>query len=251
MKPHRVEAMRTAKGRPAYAAIRRALDGIPLDTGAIFPWRKAADPWATFLAEVLLQRTSRHHVVRAYGTLLEAAPDPESLVALPPHQLSELLRPLGMPSRLARLREAARSLAEDYQGHVPSSRVALLNLPGVGPYTANAIACFAFGQRHPLVDTGTARMHARLFAIPSRGRARDNKAVWDAARRLLGRSEPRRHNLAVLTAAQEYCTGRPKCETCPLRLHCSFAAPAQLPPLNAIASGRPQKRRKSHSPHLM
>ena len=224
MEPQRLEATRVPNARPAYAAIRRALDRIAVDTGARFPWRKSTDPWAIFVAEFLLQRTSRHHVVRAYGAILEAAPDPESLVDMPTDLLSELLRPLGMPSRLPRLREAARSVAEDHGGRVPASRVALRRLAGIGPYTANAIACFAYGLRHPLVDTGTARMHVRLFGLPQTKRPRDDAAVWDAARGLLGRSEPRRHNLAVLTAAQEYCTARPKCAVCPLRPHCSFAA---------------------------
>src|SRR4029077_7196306 len=126
------------------------------------PWRRPdAGPWAVLVSEVMLQQTPVTRVLPAYQTWLARWPTPVSLAGAAPADAVRQWGRLGYPRRALRLHAAARVISERHGGEVPSSVDALLALPGVGSYTAAAVASFAFGQRHAVLDTNVRRVLAR------------------------------------------------------------------------------------------
>ncbi len=189
------------------------------------PWRERSDPWAILVAEIMLQQTQVGRVVDRYVEFLDAFPEPESLAAAP---LAEALRRwqgLGYPRRLVRLRETAAIIAD---GGWPSTPGELQRLPGVGPYTAAAVACFAFGAEVAAVDTNLRRVLSRWVGRPLTGRR-----LVDEANALLDRAAPASWNQAVMDLGAMVCRPRPRCDDCPVASWCSdpdvYRPPARQP----------------------
>ncbi|HCU97399.1 MAG TPA: adenine glycosylase, partial [Actinobacteria bacterium] len=127
------------------------------------PWRRpTAGPWAVLVSEVMLQQTPVARVLPAYEAWLARWPTPASLAAASAADAVRQWGRLGYPRRALRLHGAARVICERHRGEVPDSVDDLLALPGVGAYTAAAVASFAFGQRHAVLDTNVRRVLARL-----------------------------------------------------------------------------------------
>ena len=127
------------------------------------PWRRPdAGPWAVLVSEVMLQQTPVARVLPAHAAWLARWPAPPSLAAAAPGDAVRQWGRLGYPRRAVRLHAAARLIAERHGGTVPSSVADLRELPGVGSYTAAAVASFAYGQRHAVLDTNVRRVLARL-----------------------------------------------------------------------------------------
>jgi A/G-specific adenine glycosylase len=193
------------------------------------PWRDpAAGPWAVLVSEVMLQQTPVARVLPVYRDWLDRWPTPGALAASPSGEAIRAWGRLGYPRRALRLHAAATAIVERNQGRVPTDLDDLLALPGVGTYTARAVAAFAHGQRHAVVDTNVRRVVARH----RQGRA-------DAASIPLARVEellPDDPADAVVTSAalMEFgaliCTARaPRCADCPLASDCAWRA-AGYPP---------------------
>ena len=128
------------------------------------PWRRPdAGPWAVLVSEIMLQQTPVSRVLPAYEAWLARWPTPSALAAASPADAVRQWGRLGYPRRAIRLHAAARVITERHGGVVPDSVGALLALPGVGSYTAAAVASFAFGQRHAVLDTNVRRVLARLM----------------------------------------------------------------------------------------
>ena len=145
----------------------------PLDAGLVLdfydrhardlPWRRPdATPWAVLVSEVMLQQTPVGRVLPVYGRWLERWPRPADLAAEPPGAAIRAWDRLGYPRRALRLHAAAVAITTEYGGTVPSEVESLLRLPGIGEYTARAVAAFAFGTRVPVVDTNVRRVLARV-----------------------------------------------------------------------------------------
>src|SRR5512135_2688076 len=129
------------------------------------PWRRPdAGPWAVLVSEVMLQQTPVQRVLPVYTAWLARWPAPAALAAAPAGAAVRHWGRLGYPRRALRLHESAREITCRHGGAVPDQLDALLRLPGVGAYTARAIASFAFGQRHPVLDTNARRVLARVVA---------------------------------------------------------------------------------------
>ena len=132
---------------------------------------------------------------------------------------------LGYPRRALRLHEAATAIVERHGGEVPSERDALLALPGVGEYTASAIASFAFGARHPVMDTNVRRVFARVergVAFPPRSVTADERALAES---LLPELDAHRWAAATMELGAVICTARaPRCEACPVADRCQWRA---------------------------
>jgi len=127
------------------------------------PWRRPdAGPWAVLVSEIMLQQTPVSRVLPAYAAWLERWPTPTALAAASPADAVRQWGRLGYPRRALRLHASARAITERHGGVVPGSLDALRALPGVGSYTAAAVASFAFGQRHAVLDTNVRRVLARL-----------------------------------------------------------------------------------------
>jgi A/G-specific adenine glycosylase len=188
------------------------------------PWRETRDPYRVLVSETMLQQTQVSRVVDYYARFLRRFPTLEHLALAPARQVREAWDGLGYYARARNLHSLARIVVRDSSGELPSDPDALRRLPGVGAYTAGAVASFAFGQRAALVDTNVARVLRRAFAPradfkASRGRDR----LWSIAESLLPRTGPGAwtHNQALMELGALICTARvAHCPRCPVRAQC-------------------------------
>ena len=205
------------------------------------PWRRrGVNAWAVLVSEIMLQQTPVARVLPAYDAWLARWPTPASLAAEAPGEAVRMWGKLGYPRRALRLHDCAATIVARHDGEVPADLDALLALPGIGAYTARAVAAFAFGQRHAVVDTNVRRFVAR--ALVGQGDAGPPAPVRDvAALEPLLPADPARAS-AFAAAAMEVgalvCTARaPRCAACPVAHSCAwrlagsppYAGPARRP----------------------
>ncbi len=190
------------------------------------PWRRPdASAWSVLVSEIMLQQTPVARVLPAHAAWLARWPTPPDLAAAAPGEAVRQWGRLGYPRRALRLHATARILTEDHAGRVPASLPALRGLPGVGSYTAAAVASFAFGQRHAVLDTNVRRVLARLVRgeeLPPRSasaaEARLAESLLPAAP---GRAA--RWSVAVMELGALVCTAtRPDCASCPVARRCAW-----------------------------
>jgi A/G-specific adenine glycosylase len=189
------------------------------------PWRApGTDPWAVLVSEVMLQQTPVARVEPVWRAWLLRWPSPAALAAASPAEVIRAWGKLGYPRRALRLREAAVAIAERHAGAVPSEVDALEALPGIGTYTARAVACFGYGQRQPVVDTNVRRVvsrlvHGRAEAAPAR--ATDLVDIAELAPE--DHSRAVRFSVAVMELGALVCVaGTPRCGECPVRDRCAW-----------------------------
>jgi A/G-specific adenine glycosylase len=192
------------------------------------PWRApGTTPWSVLVSEIMLQQTPVARVVPEYLKWLTRWPAPAALAGEPPGEAIRQWGRLGYPRRALRLHETATILTRRHGGAVPADREALLALPGVGSYTAAAVASFAFGQRHAVLDTNVRRVLARLVAGQPRPAATPPVAERRLAEALLP-VEPAvaaRWSVAVMELGALVCTAdRPQCGACPVARDCAWLA---------------------------
>jgi A/G-specific adenine glycosylase len=197
------------------------------------PWRRPGFPaWGTLVSEFMLQQTPVARVIPALERWLTRWPTPADLAAQPPGEAVRAWERLGYPRRALNLHGAATAIAERHGNVVPASVEDLLALPGVGPYTARAVAAFAYGIRTPVVDTNVRRVIAR--AVRGEGEAGPPRTVAELAEMeaLLPADEAQARlvNAGTMELGQTVCTARsPRCEECPLVEVCAWRA-AGYPP---------------------
>ena len=197
------------------------------------PWRRPdAGPWAVLVSEVMLQQTPVRRVLPVYAAWLERWPTPAHLAAEPSGEAVRAWGKLGYPRRALRLHACARELVDRFGGGVPDDVHLLESLPGVGAYTARAVASFAFGRRHPVVDTNVRRVVAR--AVAGHGAAGPPSVARDhAAVSALLPADPAasaRLGAALMELGATVCTARsPACGDCPLEDDCAW-----------VRAGRPE-----------
>jgi A/G-specific adenine glycosylase len=189
--------------------------------GRDLPWRRTRDPYRVAVSEFMLQQTQVSRVEAYYHRFLDRFPDVHALAAAPPEAVREAWQGLGYYRRAHNLHRLARTVAE--AGDFPRDLDALRALPGVGRYTAGAIACFAFERAAPAVDTNVERVIRRAFH-PRLGRtAADARRVWDTAGRLVPRAGPAAwaFNQGIMELGALVCTARvARCGECPVRGAC-------------------------------
>ncbi len=182
-------------------------------TARVFPWRSTRDPYAILVSEVMLQQTQADRVVPYYERFMAAFPTPEALAAAPLTDVLALWSGLGYNSRARRLRDAAAHVAANGW---PRDVVGLEGLPGVGPYTARAVASFAFGAPVPAVDTNLRRVLSRWH-----GEELSPNALRAVAERNLGENAAE-WNQAMMDLGARICRPRsPRCGECPVQDWCT------------------------------
>ncbi len=222
-----VDPTASAPAVPA-AELRRLLSWFA-DVRRDLPWRHPdAGAWAVLVSEIMLQQTPVVRVLPVYAAWLARWPEPASLAAEASGEAIRAWGRLGYPRRALRLHEAARVVVARHGGHVPDDVDALLALPGVGTYTARAVAAFAHGQRHAVIDTNVRRVVARW----RQGRADVATMPLPVVEALL--PEPAAEAVLVSAALMELgalvCSARnPACDACPFRDGCAWRA-AGYPP---------------------
>ncbi len=141
----------------------------------------------------------------------------------PPRVIRLELKPLGLKWRAANVVSLAHEIERRFQGRVPSGKVELLSLPGVGPYVAGAVRCFALGKSEPLIDTNVVRVIGRFFGLRLEGEARRRKEMIATVEACVPRRRPADYNYALLDVAAAVCLARkPLCGKCPLKTKCDY-----------------------------
>jgi A/G-specific adenine glycosylase len=192
------------------------------------PWREpSASPWAVMVSEFMLQQTPVSRVLPVYAHWLERWPTPARLAAEPAGEAVRAWGRLGYPRRALRLHAAATEIVRAHDGAVPSSYDDLIALPGVGDYTAAAIASFAFGRRHVVLDTNVRRVLARTLVGTEFPATSVTRAERDLAASVLPDDEPTAAtwSVAVMELGAVVCVaGAPRCADCPVADLCAWRA---------------------------
>ena len=195
------------------------------------PWRHTHDPYAILVSEVMLQQSQAAAVAPYYNRWLRRFPTVRSLARATESDVLHAWQGLGYYTRARNLQRCGKLIVEKLGGIFPSNSNELKSLPGIGRYSANAIAVFAFDQPLPLVEANTGRVLARLFNIrdpidSSSGRRR----LWEASAKLVPGKPARDFQNAMMDLGSLICTARnPCCQVCPVRKFCRARDPASLP----------------------
>jgi A/G-specific adenine glycosylase len=218
--------------------VLRWYDGAARD----LPWRQpGTSAWGVLVSEVMLQQTPVARVGPVYEEWLRRWPAPAGLAAEPAGAAIRAWGRLGYPRRALRLHQCARAVVDRYDGVVPRSVADLLTLPGVGAYTARAVAAFAYGAREPVVDTNVRRLVARVRLGRSDGGPATTAADLAVVAALLPADPARavRVSVAFMELGALVCTARqPACGSCPLRRDCAWLAAGRPPAPRARAAQR-------------
>ena len=186
----------------------------------VLPWRETRNPYAILVSEFMLQQTQVSRVLDYYPRFLKRFPTIEKLARARPKTVREAWEGMGYYARAANLHALAKQVAETGY-RIPDDPEDLRTLPGVGRYTAGAVACFAYEKPVPTVDTNVRRVLERVFGNSKREMR--NAELWGLASRLLPKDGKRawRFNQALMELGALICTARkPKCPECPLRSDC-------------------------------
>ena len=186
------------------------------------PWRHTSDPYRIWISEIMLQQTRVEAVKPYYARFLEAAPNIEALAALPEEQLMKLWEGLGYYSRARNLQKAARVVVEDHGGVMPTTYEELLKLPGIGEYTAGAIASIAYGVRVPAIDGNVLRVLARVSGTDADITLPETKKEFRQKLSLVVPLEAGDFTQSLIELGATVCAPNrePMCDLCPLSQEC-------------------------------
>src|SRR5881409_1972736 len=211
----------TWRGGQGVRSFRRKLLAWYRRAARDLPWRRTRDPYRVLVSEFMLQQTQVSRVAEFYPRFLERFPDLGTLARAPARQVREAWDGLGYYARASNLHALARVVRHDLGGTLPDNPEDLIKLPGIGPYTAGAVASFAYEKPVPAVDTNVARVIRRVFGNAKRGTR--NAELWRLARALVPRDGKRAWKLdqAMMELGALICVARkPKCPQCPVREVC-------------------------------
>jgi A/G-specific adenine glycosylase len=196
-----------------------------------YPWRNRPEPYRVLVSEVMLQQTQASRVEPAFQRFLRRFPTLAALAQASRADVVREWRGLGYNRRAVALSEAARGVVRDHGGRIPAEPEDLIRLPGVGPYTAAAVASLAYGKAVPAVDANVRRIVARAelgveaHEAPE-GRIQQIAAGW------LDRTDPSAWNQALMDLGREICRPKPRCSACPLKRSCLFHSANRIPGSN-------------------
>jgi A/G-specific adenine glycosylase len=207
-----------------------------------FPWRPERDPYRVLLSEMMSQQTQISRVVGFYERWLEVFPTVTALASASKVDVLREWSGLGYNSRALRLHSLAKIVVAEHKGKMPRTVEALLELPGVGMYTAHALVCSAYRKAVPVVDVNIRRIFSRLFfEVAAPDEMQPESESWAIAARVLPEDEAYRWNQALMDIGALFCTARsPKCDRCPLHTMCMSAC--------SPVFQTPAKKKKSNEP---
>jgi A/G-specific adenine glycosylase len=244
--------------------VRDMTDLAPIQTALLawfsanardLPWRRTRDPYRILVSEIMLQQTQVDRVLPKYHAFLAAFPTLLSLADAPTSEVIRLWAGLGYNRRAVNLQRAARAVRDSYGGQFPHSVDLLLALPGIGPYTAGALACFAFEQDVAFMDTNIRRVLRRALVGPDEVKPPpSDRALLALGANLVPRGQGWAWNQAIMELGALICTAAaPACRRCPISAACvAYAARAAADaaallamadaPADALALGAPAPR---------
>lgn len=191
----------------------------------LFPWRSTRTPYNILVSEIMLQQTQASRVVDFYKRWLKKFPTFNSLARASRGDVLRMWSGLGYNNRAIRLHELARYVVTQHRSHLPHNPEDLQKLPGIGKYTANAIACFAFGQSIPVVDVNVKRVLTRWTNnVRAPHELISDTAAWNLAERFIPHHRAYDWNQALMDLGSQVCTARrPRCVECPVHRYCCSA----------------------------
>ncbi|MHC4946251.1 MAG: A/G-specific adenine glycosylase [Planctomycetota bacterium] len=205
------------------------------------PWRKSRDPYAIWVSEIMLQQTRVDQATPYFDRFMKRYPTVQDLAVADQEAVLKSWEGMGYYSRARNLHRAAQIVAEELEGYLPKDTEALRKLPGIGPYTAGAIASIAFGLDEPVLDGNVTRVLTRLFAIGTNPAATNTrKRLWALARKIIPPGKAGDFNQALMDLGAMICLPRnPLCEDCPVLEAC-----------RAFRAGNPERypRKKPRKP---
>lgn len=215
----------------AAPAFRRLLLAWYRQHGRALPWRQTRDPYAILVSELMLQQTQVATVLPYYRLWLQRFPDFQALAAASEADVLHAWQGLGYYARARNLHAAAKAVVAHHGGVYPRFVGDARELPGVGRYTAHAVATFAWDQALPIVEANTARLLARLANLQLRIDSGAGQAfLWHLATQLLPPRNAGTYNSALMDLGALICIpAQPKCTACPVRDFCRATNPAELP----------------------
>jgi A/G-specific adenine glycosylase len=200
---------------------RQALLSWFAEAARDLPWRHTRDPYRIMVAEIMLQQTQVDRVVPKYHAFLEQFPTLEALAAAPTAEVIRAWSGLGYNRRAVNMQRTARVVLEQHMGSFPHDVAALRALPGIGPYTAGAIACFAFEQDVAFLDTNIRRVVQRVFAGPPETSATSEAQLLALAQAAIPHGQGWSWNQGIMELGALICTAAaPSCWRCPLQAYC-------------------------------
>jgi A/G-specific adenine glycosylase len=186
------------------------------------PWRKIRDPYAIWVSEIMLQQTQVATVIPYYQNFLKTFPTVCNLAKANLSKVLKVWEGLGYYSRARNLLRASKIIVSRFQGKVPNNLRDLLNLPGIGRYTAGAILSIAFNKEAPILDGNVKRVLSRLFAVSgSPGERKTEQLLWQLSESLIPKGHANSFNQALMDLGAMLCTAQdPQCPHCPLKKYC-------------------------------
>lgn len=204
--------------------IQKKLLGWGKDNLKKYPWRNTSDPYKTLISEILLHKTDSKKVEKSYPKFIEKFPTVYELYKAEDKEINSIFKDIGLFYRGPRLKKIAEQIVNHFKGNIPNRKEDLVSLYGVGDYICNAVLCFAFKKKVPIVDTNVIRIYERVFGIrSSKSRARDDKEIWDYAENMLPKENFVEYNYTLLDFASEICKAKkPLCVICHLKDICEY-----------------------------
>ena len=205
-----------------FPTFRRKLLAWYADNARDLPWRRTHDPYRIWISEIMLQQTTVVAVIPYFERFLARFPSVDALAAADETDVLRLWEGLGYYSRAQNLLRAAKAVVEKHHGQFPSDVEALQSLPGIGRYTAGAIASFAFDIPAPIVEANTLRLYCRLLGHQGDPRSSVGQQVlWTFAESVLPKTGAGRLNQALMELGATVCLPKePRCGGCPVSAHC-------------------------------
>ncbi|MGC6582486.1 MAG: A/G-specific adenine glycosylase [Akkermansiaceae bacterium] len=232
------ESFMEKKSRPKQplsnlTTLRKALHSWFANNGKDLPWRRTRDPWHILVSEIMLQQTTVTAVIanRRFEKFLNEFPDLETISSAKEEKLLKAWEGLGYYNRVRNLQKTAITVLTEFDGDFPQDAKTLETLPGIGKYTAGAVASFAFDQPTAIVDANVARVLSRLFDYHKEiDTTAGQRQIWSWAGQLLDPKNPRLFNSALMELGQTHCSAKnPGCLLCPLNDFCQSSSPETLP----------------------
>lgn len=230
----------------ALAQVQAALTAWFAAHARDLPWRRTRDPYHILVSEIMLQQTQVDRVLPKYRAFLETFPTIAALAAAPTAEVIRAWSGLGYNRRAVNMQRTARAVLEEHGGQFPRDVAALLRLPGIGPYTAGAIACFAFEQDVAFMDTNIRRVVRRLFVGPEEGEPASEARLLALAQAAMPAGQGWAWNQALMELGALICSAAtPACWRCPVQAHCrAYAARRSLDEQLFDAAAAPQEPRR-------
>jgi A/G-specific adenine glycosylase len=204
--------------------------------GRDLPWRRTRDPYQILISEIMLQQTQVSRVAVVYEQFLSAYPRIQDVAAAPLRDVRRITDPLGYKARGRHIKRIADEVTAYRAGEIPATVADLMELPGVGRYTAGAVMTFAHGKPTPILDTNIARVLSRWFgaSLPDgESEGRRSRRLWALSAAFLPRTGGWEINQALMDFGAQVCVARrPRCEICPMRRRCHYRLGGNADPDN-------------------